>query len=564
MSARRPFGLETEYAVTAVKTDGTVLPPLELASAMLRAAERTMASLPGSGEASLFLGNGSRFYVDCGSHPELAGPECLDPWDAVRYLRAGDRALLRLAEDVRRRNPCLAEARLFAANVDYSGSGATWGSHESYAHRTAPAALRRQLVPHLVSRVLFCGAGGFNPFSSGLEFTLSPRSRHLNHVVSDGTTHDRGIANTRAEPLASHGYHRQHLICSESLRSDLAAWLRVGTTALVVAMIDGGVSCSEKVDLDAPIESLRTVASDPACNRPLRLKGGSTATAIQIQRHYLAQATAHARDSFMPAWTDAVCERWEDVLNRLARGLDHVSTCLDWAIKLVIYGDRVRRRGFTWEALHEWTRVIEGIERIRRAGNEPVPALSAALLEGDARLRSAAERLSRSLRNASGSWAGLDDVLALRRELFEVDSRWGLLGPGGVFDEIDGAGVLDHRVPGVDGIDEAVEQPPRAGRAAVRGKVIQRVWLERTNYSCGWDHISDYRARLQLDLSDPLTDVEIWRPGCARRDDVQPPPLTGGYEVPGGGSIFQDLRRMVARRRLRARRPAPGEPESAA
>jgi len=518
VSTRRPFGLETEYAVTAVTTDGKVLPALELGSAMVRAAERTMPSLPGSSEAGVFLGNGSRFYVDSGAHPELAGPECLDPWDAVRYLRAGDRALLRLAEDVRRRNPCLAEARLFVANVDYSGSGATWGSHESYAHRTAPVTLRRQLVPHLVSRVLFSGAGGFNPLSPGLEFTLSPRARHLNHVVSDGTTHDRGITNTRAEPLAPRGYHRQHLICGESLRSDLAAWLRVGTTALVVAMIDGGVSCSEKVELDAPIEALRTVAGNPACDRPLRLKGGSTVTAIQIQRHYLTQARAHARESFMPAWTDAVCERWEDVLNRLARGPDYVSTCLDWAIKLVIYRDRVRRRGLTWAALHEWTRVIEAIERIRRTSAGPVPALTAAVLESDARLRGEAEKLAPSLRNASGNWADLDGVLALRRELFEVDSRWGLLGPGGVFDEIDRAGVLEHRVPGVDGIDEAVEQPPREGRAGVRGKVIQRVWLGRVNYVCGWEHISDFQAGLRLDLSDPLTDVEIWRPALGRRE----------------------------------------------
>ena len=560
MSTRRPFGLETEYAVTAVTTDGTVLPAMDLGGAILRAAARTMPSLPGTWDAGVFLGNGSRLYVDAGAHPEVAGPECFDPWDAVRYLRAGDRALLRLADDVRRRNPHLAEARLFTANVDYSGSGATWGSHESYAHRTAPVALRRQLVPHLVSRVVFSGAGGFNPLSAGLEFTLSPRAHHLNHVVSEATTHDRGITNTRAEPLAARGYHRQHLICGESLRSDLAAWLRVGTTALVVAIIEGGVSCSEEVELAAPIEALRTVAGDPACERRLRLKRGGTITAVQIQRHYLAQVRAHAREPFMPEWADAVCERWEAVLDRLVEGPAQVSRCLDWAIKLAIYRDHVRRRGFAWESLLEWTRLIDAIDRIRRAGPAPAPALTAALLEDDARLRSEAEKLAPTLRDANGTWATLDAVLALRRELFEVDNRWGLLGPGGLFDEIDKAGVLDHRVRGVDGIDEAVEQPPREGRAGVRGKVIQRVWLGRANYSCGWEHVSDFHARLRLDLSDPLTNVEIWRPSFGRREAEPPPSRPGEPDAASdGGSVLEDLQRMLGRVRSRPRRTPPAD-----
>src|SRR5687768_6607606 len=189
MTGRRLFGVETEYAVTAVKSDGTVIPAMELATAMQRAAERMLPSLPGSCETGLFLGNGSRLYVDAGAHPEIASPECLDPRDIVRYLRAGDRMLQRLAEDVRRRNSVLAEARLFTGNVDYSGTGSTWGSHESYCHRADPELLRRRLVPHLVTRVIFSGAGGFNPRSHGLEFTLSPRAHHLNRVVSDNSTH---------------------------------------------------------------------------------------------------------------------------------------------------------------------------------------------------------------------------------------------------------------------------------------------------------------------------------------------------------------------------------------
>jgi len=163
MTGRRLFGTETEYAVTALDQAGVVFPPSEVGGALLRAAGRTLPHLPGTLDAGLFLANGSRLYVDAGDHPEVAGPECTDPWNAVRYARAGDLILLRLAEEVRRRNPAVAELRIFTGNVDYaSGSGATWGAHESYCHRADPSLLGRGLVPHLVSRVIYSGAGGFD------------------------------------------------------------------------------------------------------------------------------------------------------------------------------------------------------------------------------------------------------------------------------------------------------------------------------------------------------------------------------------------------------------------
>jgi hypothetical protein len=520
ISSRRLFGLETEYAVTAIAENGSVIPAAEFGGALIRAAERWLPSLPGSPDPGLFLGNGSRLYIDAGAHPELAGPECLDPWDAVRYLRASDRIMQRLADDVRRRNPWVVSTSVFTGNVDYAETTSTWGAHESYCHRVAPEALRSALVPHLVSRVIFCGAGGFNPRSPGLEFTLSPRAHHLNHVVSVDSTHDRGITHARDEPLAAHGYRRQHLICGESLRSDLAAWLRVGTTALVVALIDGGVACGEAVELESPVAALRLVAADPTCTRPLRLKRGGTATAIQVQRCYLAQALANLSHPVMPPWADDVCRRWADVLDRLEEGPDRVATTLDWAIKLAIYRDQVRRRGFEWETLPQ------------------------------------------ALRGRGESSGQLEDMRTLRRNLLEMDARWGQLGSAGVFDGLDRAGVLQHRLAGVDRIDEAMEQPPAEGRAHVRGLVIQRVQPERAHHWCSWSEILDRKNRRRLDLADPFASAETWR---AARPVGNAEPLGAPLTGPAGddGSFFGEIREILSRVNPRGRRDRPAPRDTA-
>lgn len=505
MSGRRLFGVESEYAATAVGADGRVFPPLEVGGALLRAASQTLPNLPSTSGAGVFLGNGSRVYLDSGAHPEIAGPECLNPWDTVRYLRAGDRLLLRLAEVVRDRNPVLAEVRLFSGNVDYSESRATWGSHENYCHRASPRRLQRQLIPHLVSRVIVCGAGGFNPLARGLVFTLSPRAHYLTEVASDATTARRGLVNTRAESLAGHGYHRQHLICGESLRSDIASWLRVGTTALVVAMVDGGVACGERVALARPLDALRTVAGDVSCRRALPLEAGGAATAVQIQRHYLELARAHQCAPFMPPWAGEVCDRWGDMLTRLEGGPERVSATLDWAIKLTIFRDRARRRGIGWT--------------------------------------------SRATRPRTGNG---DEMPALGRELLELDMRWGLLGSGGLFEALDRAGVLDHRVAGVDRVEEAIEQPPSAGRARVRGAVIQRVWKEPGRYTSDWDHVWNHQSHARLELSDPWTEEERWRTPRAHAHEWSENPAACRPSTREASSLLGDVGRLLQRLGRRA------------
>src|SRR6185503_20187706 len=121
MNGRRLFGVETEYAVSAVRRDGTMWATPSFNEELLRRARRRLIHLPGTSDCGLFLSNGSRLYVDYGDHPEIGSPECLDPWDAVRYSKAGDRIMVQLADDVQRDHPEIAEILIRKGNVDYSG-----------------------------------------------------------------------------------------------------------------------------------------------------------------------------------------------------------------------------------------------------------------------------------------------------------------------------------------------------------------------------------------------------------------------------------------------------------
>jgi hypothetical protein len=551
MTGRRLFGTETEYAVVALDRAGRSLPPGTMSGAMLDAARRTLPHLVGSVEAGLFLANGSRLYVDAGDHPELASPECLDPWAAVRYAKAGHLTIVRLARTAAE-STGIASVNVFAGNVDYSGTGATWGSHESYCHHADTGELRRRLLPHLVSRVIYCGAGGFNPLSPGLEFTLSPRSHHLVRDSSEHSTRDRGIVHTRDQALAGHGYQRQHLLCGETLQSELGSWLRVGTTALVIALIEGGADCGGDVDLTAPLRALRTFAADVSCARRVATRRGESVTAIDIQRRYLNCARAHVDRAFMPPWTGAVCDRWEEILARLAAGPDAVSRTLDWAIKTAVYRNRAERRGFSWKALHVLSAAAVRLERIRRtlAG---IPAVSLNAIRTHTALQEEARSLLPMLDRAGTTLEQLDEFYTLRRELHEVDTRWAQLEPAGVFSTLDAARALDHRVQGVEPIEDAVVRPPEAGRAAIRGRVVQRMWSEKARGLCAWDHVVDVGRTRRLDLADPFCATEEWQ-------QLSRPNLgQGTSDGPGEeSSIWQGIGRWFDRtRRSAGRSPVP-------
>lgn len=506
---RRLFGVETEYAFAALRGH-TRLPQRYVERLMSRARAR-LTHLPGSDDAGIFLSNGGRLYVDTGAHPELATPECTDPWEIVRYIKAGDLILERLCEELESSHPSL-RTWISRGNVDYSGTNATWGCHESYLHRAQSSEIADQLVPHLVSRIIFCGAGGFNPRSPGLEFTLSPRAWHLEKVISGSSTRDRGIFHTKNESLCGHGYHRLHVLCGDSPCSELGTWLMIATTALVVALTEAGAIPGDDVELADPLAALRSFAADVRLEAQAPLANGGHASAISIQRHFLSRAEIHLGRKFMPPWAEEACRHWRSVLDRLEENPQSLAKKIDWSIKLALYSDRVRRRQMDWDLVPFWSAVLSEIQStLTRAGCRDPEIPLKQVLTGNSPIREEIRSLTPRLKKRGLRWDDIHKFLVVRSELLEVDTRYGQLGSQGVFAELDRSGVLEHRVPGVDDIEHATAHPPVNSRARVRGEVIRQLGRDG-RARCGWHAVWDRTGSRVLDLSDPFEASERWRP----------------------------------------------------
>lgn len=518
--ATRLFGVETEYAVAALDRAGRALERPELAGEILHLARRRLPHLPERLANGAFLACGARLYVDAGDHPEFSTPECTHPDEVVRYVRVGDRILAQMAGELAAARRELGEVVVLRSNVDLI-SGSSWGSHESHLHRTPErAGLPSQLIPHLVSRLIFCGAGGFNGHCRhGIEFTLAPRVGHLVTDVSADSTGARGIFHLKDEPLAGDGSRRLHLICGETLCSDLGLWLRLGTTALVVAMIEARLGPGDAVQLREPLAAMRAFAADPTLRAVAPRAAGPPMTALAIQRHYLDQARRHAGHACMPPWAGLVCERWGEVLDRLEDSPASLADLLDWPIKLALYRRHARRRGVAWASLPHWNHVTGLLASARQrepaAAERPLEALVAA----DSPIAATVAALGRYLAARGLSWDGLPAVLRLREELFELDARFGQLGERGVFATLDSAGALRHRLVEEDAVARGVDEPPTTSRALVRGTQVRALHARGGHYTCDWRTIWDSSTRRCLDLSDPFATEPRWvtqREGRAR------------------------------------------------
>jgi hypothetical protein len=405
-------------------------------------------------------------------------------------MHAGERILVSVAEEMKRRESALEDVMLFKTNVDHSGSGATWGCHTSFMHLSPPDNLPAQIIPHFVSRIIYSGAGGLEPLANGrLRFTLSPRVRFLEHEVSDNSTSERGIFHTKDENLAAEGFHRLHIICGESLCSEAALWLTMAATGIVVRMTEAGLRPGQDVRLRDPLGAMRGFALDPTCRASAEAIGGKSLSAVQIQRHYLEMAEAHRRERFMPPWVDEVCLQWRKMLDRLENGAPgSVASTLDWAIKLGLFLNRAEKRGFGFDC---WHHALAG-----RRGKTARPD----------------ENEQEDFRLAEGSPDASPTVLArVYDELCEIDTRFGQLGVNGIFSALNKAGVLTHHMPGVDNIEHAMINPPILGRASLRGQCVKRFANQNTRYACGWSHIVDRERNVILDISNPFATEEKWQ-----------------------------------------------------
>ncbi|MBC6462661.1 depupylase/deamidase Dop [Actinomadura sp. HBU206391] len=303
------------------------------------------------GLANVILTNGARLYVDH-AHPEYSTPECTNPRDIVIWDKAGERVM---ADAARRAAmvPGTHPIQLYKNNTD--NKGASYGCHENYLMKreTPFSEIVRHLTPFFVSRQVVCGAGrvgiGVDGRSEG--FQISQRADFFEVEVGLETTLKRPIINTRDEPHADpEKYRRLHVIIGDANMSEVSTYLKVGTTALVLAMIEDSFLTVD-LSVDMPVAALRAVSHDPSLKHLLTLRDGRKMTAVQLQLEYLEQSRKYVEDRFgadVDESTADVLNRWESVLHRLGENPSQLSRELDWVAKLELLNGYRSRDGLDW------------------------------------------------------------------------------------------------------------------------------------------------------------------------------------------------------------------------
>ena len=383
MSVRRVMGTETEYGISvpgqpganAMVTSSQVVNAYQAAtSARTRrarwdfeeenplrdargfdltreAADSSQLTDEDLGLANVILTNGARLYVDH-AHPEYSTPECTNPRAAVIWDKAGERVMAEAAAKAAT-VPGAAPIQLYKNNTD--NKGASYGCHENYlmARSTPFADIVRHLTPFFVSRQVVCGAGrvGIGQDGRNEGFQISQRADYFEVEVGLETTLKRPIINTRDEPHADpEKYRRLHVIIGDANMSEISTYLKLGTTSLVLAMIEDRYLDGE-LALEAPVAELRAISHDPTLRHLVTLRDGRKMTGVQLQMEYLERARKYTEDragTDIDEMTADVLDRWESVLTRLAENPMLASRELDWVAKLELLEGYRKRDGLAW------------------------------------------------------------------------------------------------------------------------------------------------------------------------------------------------------------------------
>ena len=329
---RRIFGIETEYGITCTSDGQRVLTPDEVARYLFRKVVAWGRS------SNVFLANGSRLYLDVGSHPEYATAECDSILQVVAHDRAGERIVEDLVSDAQSRlaeDDITGDIFVFKNNTDSAGN--SYGCHENYLVRRAGEfqEVSDALLPFLISRQIVCGAGRLVHTSKGATYAVSQRADHIWEGVSSATTRSRPIINTRDEPHAdAEHFRRLHVIVGDSNMSETTTMLKVGSCDLVLRMIEAGTALRD-LTLENPIRAIREMSHDPSGRRTVRLSSGRTLSALDIQREFHAAAvTFLEREGSADPAHERVLELWGRTLTAVETDrLDLVGTEIDWVIK---------------------------------------------------------------------------------------------------------------------------------------------------------------------------------------------------------------------------------------
>ncbi len=420
---RRIFGLETEYGITATYRGQRRLSPDEVARYLFRRVVSWGRS------SNVFLRNGARLYLDVGSHPEYATPECDSVPDLVVRDRAGERILEGLLVDAQKRlhdEGIAGDIYLFKNNTDSAGN--SYGCHENYSvsRQGEFGRLTDILIPFLVTRQLICGAGKVLQTPRGAVYCLSQRAEHIWEGVSSATTRSRPIINTRDEPHAdAERYRRLHVIVGDSNMNEVTTLLKVGSADIVLRMIEAGVAMRD-LSLENPIRAIREVSHDITGRRRVRLANGKEVSALDIQREYFDKASEFLDRRGADAGTKRVLDLWGRVLQAVETGdLKDVEREIDWVTKL---------------------RLIEGYQR-----KHDLPLSHPRIAQMDLAYH--------DLRRGRGLYG----LLERRRQVDRVAS------------DVE--------------IFEAKETPPQTTRARLRGEFIRHAQERRRDFTVDWVHL---------------------------------------------------------------------------
>ncbi len=437
------MGIETEFGVTCTFHGHRRLSPDEVARYLFRRVVSWGRS------SNVFLQNGARLYLDVGSHPEYATAECDGLVQLINHDRAGELVLEELLVDAERRladEGIGGDIYLFKNNTDSAGN--SYGCHENYLVVRAGEFSRISdvLLPFLVTRQLICGAGKVLQTPKAATYCLSQRAEHIWEGVSSATTRSRPIINTRDEPHAdAEKYRRLHVIVGDSNMAETTTMLKVGSAALVLEMIEAGVSFRDFA-LDNPIRAIREVSHDTTGRRPVRLAGGRQASALDIQREYHARAVEHLRNRRPDPEMDLVVDLWGRTLDAVeSQDFSGVDTEIDWVIKRKLF-QRYQDRYDMDLADPKIAQLDLAFHDIKRG-----------------------------------------------RGVFDVMSRKGLV----------------RRITTDEDIKTAVEEPPQTTRAKLRGDFIAAAQKAGRDFTVDWVHLklNDQAQRTVL-CKDPFRNVD--------------------------------------------------------
>ena len=440
---RRIMGIENEYGVTCTFKGQRRLSPDEVARYLFRRVVSWGRS------SNVFLRNGARLYLDVGSHPEYATPECDSAVDLVTHDKAGERILEGLLVDAERRlgeEGIVGDIYLFKNNTDSAGN--SYGCHENYlvGRQGEFSRLADVLIPFLVSRQIVVGAGKVLQTPRGAVYCVSQRAEHIWEGVSSATTRSRPIINTRDEPHAdAERFRRLHVIVGDSNMNEVTTLLKVGATDLVLRMIEAGVVLRD-LSLENPIRAIREISHDITGRRKVRLANGKEASALEIQREYHSKAVDFIERRGGDANVHRVLDLWGRTLQAVETGdLSLVDREIDWITKYQI------------------------IERYRAKYDLPLSSPRIAQLD-----------------------LAYHDVHR-RRGLYYLLERNGSVA----------------RATTDLAVFEAKSVPPQTTRAKLRGEFIKRAQEKRRDFTVDWVHLklNDQAQRTVL-CKDPFRSVD--------------------------------------------------------